>query len=98
MTKHSLLWATLAALALAVPTAARAKPKAKPKALDLATYEDAATHVSFPYPKTWRNITIAEDGSKAEARSESGGGKLTIEAVVMPKEGGVSGLLERRLP
>lgn len=81
------------ALALA---AAPALAKDKPTAL--VFHDDTQTGISFQYPRGWRNIVIADDSSKAEATTDDRQSRLTIESVMKPAEGGVTGVIEKKVP
>ena len=87
----------LAFLVAAIPAVALAKGPPPPQNNPgLANYAD--DHLSFAYPKALRSITVSDDRSKAECKSEDGKSKLTIDAIPRPLEGGVVGVLEKRLP
>lgn len=86
------------AAAIAAPAPVGAKDtKGKGKSA-LVFYDDPQNGVSFQYPPAWRNITIAEDASKAEAATEDRQSKVVIEALPKPPTGGVVGVLEKKLP
>jgi hypothetical protein len=83
-------------LSLAAASARADGKKGKPP--ELATFTDANAKISFPYPKSWRTIVVADDGTKAEARNESGNSKMTIEALPTPTDGKLDKILRERLP
>lgn len=83
----------LVALLGAAPAFAKKDTKAA-----LVFYDDTQTGISFQYPRGWRNITISDDASKAEAATEDRQTKITIEAMLKPPTGGVVGVLEQKLP